>query len=136
MGHLPIFIHIMTLNKEITTLDDIKQLVDLFYGKVREDDLLADIFNGVIQDNWPAHLEKMYRFWQTVLLGEHTYYGSPFAPHARLPVQGTHFDRWKQLFIETVDENFTGEKATEAKFRAEKMAAMFQLKIEYFKHIE
>ncbi|WP_228237746.1 group III truncated hemoglobin [Allomuricauda sp. M10] len=126
----------MGQKKEIATLGEVRQLVDIFYGKVRKDDILSDIFNGVIQDNWPAHLEKMYRFWQTVLLGEQTYYGSPLAPHIKLPVQGTHFDRWKQLFMETVDENFTGEKATEAKFRAEKMAEMFQLKIEYFKHIE
>ncbi len=122
--------------RQIETLEDIRQLVDHFYGKVRQDEFLADIFNKVIGNHWPDHLEKMYRFWQTVLLGEHTYYGSPLAPHIKLPVQRTHFDRWKQLFMETVDENFTGEKAAEAKFRAEKMAEMFQLKIEYFKHIE
>src|SRR5690606_41639624 len=97
----------------------------------------TQIYTLSLHDALPiSHLEKMYRFWQTVLLGEHTYYGSPLAPHIKLPVQGTHFDRWKQLFMETVDENFTGEKAAEAKFRAEKMAEMFQLKIEYFKHIE
>ncbi len=38
--------------KEIETIDDIKILVDEFYSSVREDDLLADIFNGVIGDNW------------------------------------------------------------------------------------
>ncbi len=124
----------MTETKEIVSFEDIKQMVDIFYGKVRKDDLLADIFNGIIKDNWPTHLEKMYRFWQTILLEEHTYNGSPFAPHARLPVEGKHFDRWKQLFFETVDENFSGDKATEAKFRATKMAEMFQLKIEYFQN--
>jgi len=124
----------MPQQKEIKSLEEIKQLVDLFYEKVRKDDLLADIFNGVIQDNWPAHLEKMYRFWQTVLLQEHTYQGSPFAPHAKLPVHGDHFDRWKLLFFETIDENFYGDKALEAKFRAEKMAEMFQLKIDHFQH--
>lgn len=122
----------MAEKREITTLKEIHQLVDTFYGKVRKDELLADIFNVVIQNNWPAHLEKMYRFWQTVLLGEHTYYGNPFAPHIKLPIQREHFDRWKQLFKQTVDENFIGEKAEEAKYRAEKMAEMFQLKIEYF----
>ncbi|AEM71834.1 globin family protein [Allomuricauda ruestringensis DSM 13258] len=122
----------MVQKKEIQSLEEIKQLVDLFYGKVRKDPLLADIFNAVIKDNWPIHLEKMYRFWQTVLLQEHTYQGSPFAPHAKLRVNKEHFNRWKQLFFETVDENFHGEKAEEAKFRAEKMAEMFQLKIEYF----
>jgi len=124
----------MTNTKEILNLEDIKQMVDLFYGKVRKDSLLADIFNEVIQDNWPAHLEKMYRFWQTVLLPEHTYNGSPFAPHAKLPVKQEHFNRWKQLFFETIDENFSGDKATEAKFRATKMAEMFQYKIAYLQN--
>ncbi len=124
----------MTERKDIVRLEDIKRMVDMFYSKVRKDDVLADIFNGMIKDNWPAHLEKMYRFWQTILLEEHTYNGSPFAPHAKLPVDGKHFNRWKQLFFETVDENFSGDKASEAKFRATKMAEMFQLKIEYFQN--
>lgn len=45
---------------DIQNLEDIKTLVDNFYGKVREDDVLRDIFNNKIQDRWPAHLEKMY----------------------------------------------------------------------------
>lgn len=117
--------------RTIKDITDIKHLVDTFYGKVRNDDLLADVFNTVIQDNWPEHLEKMYRFWQTILLKERTYYGSPFLPHARLPVEKKHFDRWLELFCETVNTHFKGEKAREAKWRAYKMAEMFQLKIEY-----
>jgi hemoglobin len=62
---------------DILNLDDVKLVVDCFYGKVRQDEQLKDVFNNVIQDRWPAHLEKMYRFWQTVLLDEHTYHGSP-----------------------------------------------------------
>lgn len=115
--------------QEILTISEIRLLVDTFYGKVQKDDLLAPIFNEQIQDRWPQHLEKMYTFWQTVLLDERTYYGAPFPPHAKLPVDGTHFDRWMQLFLETVDGLFTGEKATEAKWRAGKMAEMFQYKI-------
>ena len=120
--------------KDITDIEDIKILVNNFYGKVQQDHLLANIFNEVIQDRWDVHLEKMYRFWQTVLLEKHTYYGSPFGPHARLPVNATHFKRWKTLFFETVDEHFSGEKAEEAKWRAEKMAGMFQMKIDYYKN--
>lgn len=104
----------------------------LFYDKIKQDDVLGHIFNGVIKDNWPTHLEKMYCFWQTILLSEHTYHGSPFPPHARLPVSEIHFDRWKKLFNETVYENFTGQKAEEAKMRAENMAVMFQSKIKYY----
>lgn len=115
---------------EILHLDDIKTLVDAFYAKVREDKLLGPIFNRVIEDRWPEHLDRMYTFWQTVLLGQHTYYGSPFPPHAKLPITKQHFDQWLDLFFKTVEENFEGEKAAEAKWRAAKMAEMFQMKLE------
>jgi hemoglobin len=118
---------------EIENLDHIKLLVDTFYSKIRKDELLKDIFNDIIQDRWPAHLEKMYRFWQTVLLEEYTYQGSPFLPHATLPVQKIHFDRWLTLFNETIDEHFKGEKADRAKWQGERMAIMFLSKIEMYK---
>ncbi|MDY0090289.1 MAG: group III truncated hemoglobin [Flavobacteriaceae bacterium] len=119
--------------KDITTLDDIKLLVDSFYGKIRIDILLGGIFNGVIKDRWPEHLEKMYTFWQTVLLEEHTYYGSPFLPHAKLPVDAEHFERWMKLFNETVDTFFEGNKATKAKWQGQRMAEMFLSKITYYR---
>jgi hemoglobin len=124
----------MDERKDISNLEDIKTLVDNFYQVVRKDKLLGKIFNGVIQDRWPVHLDKMYRFWQTVLLSEHTYYGSPFAPHAKLPVSDTHFERWMKLFVETIDLHFAGPKAEEAKWRAEKMAKMFQIKIDHYQN--
>jgi hemoglobin len=43
-----------------------------------------------------------------------------------------HFDRWLQLFFKTIDDSFEGQKAEEAKWRAVKMAEMFQLKIEAY----
>lgn len=122
------------MKKEIASLTEIKNLVDSFYGKVQKDDLIGPIFNNIIQDNWPEHLEKMYRFWQTVLLQEHTYQGAPFAPHAKMPLEKKHFERWLTLFFETIDEQFEGEKAEEAKWRANKMAEMFHYKIEYYKN--
>lgn len=124
----------MEKRKNISDIDDIKLLVDSFYDKVREDDFLKDIFNNVIQDRWPQHLEKMYRFWQTVLLGDHTYFGSPFVPHAELPVEKKHFDRWMKLFVETIDTYFIGEKAERAKWQGDRMAEMFLYKIEYYRH--
>lgn len=118
----------------MAAIEDIRLLVDTFYGKIRVDELLGGIFNGVIKDRWAEHLEKMYRFWQTVLFGEHTYYGSPFPPHAKLPIEQKHFDRWLKLWHETIDEHFTGAKAGEAKWRGDKMAVMFLSKIEYYRN--
>mgnify|MGYP000014324520 CR=1 FL=1 len=120
--------------KDIENLEDIQLMVDTFYGKVQEDELLQGIFNGIIRDKWEQHLEKMYRFWQTVLLKEHSYYGAPFAPHATMPIDAKHFERWEQLFSETIDAHFEGEKADEAKWRAGKMAELFLSKIEYYKN--
>lgn len=117
------------MKKDIAILDDIRLMVDTFYGKVREDETLKDIFNNEVQDRWPAHLEKLVNFWQTVLLDKHTYYGSPFLPHTKLPIDKNHFDQWLMLFFETVDENFEGKKADEAKWRAQKMAEMFMYKL-------
>ena len=119
---------------DILNIDDVKILVDDFYGKIRDNELLSPIFNGVIKDNWPAHLEKMYGFWQTLLLDVQAYCGSPFLKHAKLPIEKEHFDTWIGLFNETVDEHFTGEKASEAKWRAARMSEMFQYKLDYYKN--
>jgi hemoglobin len=119
---------------DISNLEDIKLLVNTFYTRIRENDLLGPIFNERIGDRWAEHLEKMYRFWQTVLLEVHTYSGSPFPPHAKLPVSQQHFDTWLKLWHTTVDEFFSGEKANDAKWRGDRMAEMFMYKIEYYRN--
>ncbi|KIC00370.1 globin [Flavobacterium sp. KMS] len=121
---------------DITTIEDIKLLVNTFYAKVQKDELIGSIFNEKIQGRWPEHLEKMYRFWQTILLEEHTYSGSPFPPHKHLPVDQSHFNRWMEIFTKTVDGLFIGIVAEEAKVRAANMAYMFNYKIEYFRNAE
>lgn len=119
------------MKTDISTLAQVKTLVDTFYSRVQQDDLLGDIFNSRIKD-WPAHLAKMYRFWQTVLLDEHTYSGSPFLAHAELPVNAEHFNRWVAIWQETVDLYFAGQKASEAKWRGDTMAKLFLAKIEFY----
>ena len=114
--------------KDITTVEDIRLLVDSFYGLVREDALIGPVFSSVIKD-WSPHLQKMYGFWQTILLEEHAYSGRPFPPHAGLPIDAAHFERWVSLFIQAVDKYFIGPKANEASWRAKKMSELFQHKL-------
>lgn len=121
------------MKKDIEKIEDIRLLVDEFYGHVRKDDSLGSIFDGIIQNRWEEHLEKMYRFWQTVLLDEHTYYGAPFPPHAQMPIDQKHFDRWIHIFHSTVDSLFEGELAEKAKWQGERMASIFQSKISYMR---
>lgn len=121
------------MKQDIATIQDVQLMVDTFYEKVQQDQLLGPIFESRIQGQWPKHLERMYRFWSTILLGAQTYSGTPFAPHATMPLEQHHFDRWLDLFNDTVDSFFAGPVADEAKWRANKMAELFHFKIQYFK---
>ena len=118
------------MKQDINTIEDVELMVNEFYSQVRADEMLGSIFQEKIQDHWPEHLDKMYRFWQTVLLGEHKYHGSPFVPHAQLPVELEHFERWLTLFNNTIDFHFKGERAEKAKWQGVRMAEMFHAKIQ------
>ncbi|MET4139756.1 hemoglobin [Pedobacter sp. UYP1] len=112
------------MKADIKNLKDITLFVDGFYRKVQHDELIGPVFAGAIQD-WAPHLEQMYRFWNAALFGVPGFRGNPFAKHAPLPIQEKHFERWLSLFSVTIDENFEGTIATEAKNRAQVMAEMF-----------
>ncbi|MHB1139374.1 MAG: group III truncated hemoglobin, partial [Microthrixaceae bacterium] len=64
------------------------------------------------------------------LLGERGYVGQPLLAHRavveRVPFGAEHFERWIDLFDETVDEHFCGPVAELAHGRARKMAAALQ----------
>jgi hemoglobin len=111
---------------DILTRKEVEQLVNQFYNRVRKDNLLAPVFAHV---DWPHHLPIMYNFWSSVLLGDMSYNGSPLSKHLGLPLTTDHFNRWLKLFLETVDAEFTGSVAEEAKNRAKTMAALFQHKM-------
>lgn len=120
------------MKKDIIHIDDIKLMVDTFYSRIREDEVLGPIFNDKLEDRWAQHLEKMYRFWQTILHDEHTYNGAPFPPHATMPINESHFTLWVKIFSNTVNDLFEGPIAEEAKKRGALMAAIFNSKIEHF----
>lgn len=122
--------------KEIHSLVEVKLLVDTFYSNVRKNELLGPIFESRIGIEWPTHLEKMYRFWQSILLHENTYSGNPFAPHASMPIDEKHFKEWFQIFEDTVNSLFEGDVAHEAILRAKTMAHIFQTKKAYLDKLE
>ncbi|SIR48953.1 group III truncated hemoglobin [Pontibacter lucknowensis] len=117
------------MKEDIRDEQDIKLLVDSFYAKVNEDDLLGPVFNGFAKVNWEHHLPIMYSFWSSVLFGTMAYKGQPFPKHMRLPVDRQHFARWIVLFTETADELFEGDKTKELKQKATSIAQVFQMKM-------
>ena len=111
---------------DIECRDDIAKVVDAFYAKVQEDDLLGFIFNDIAETNWDTHLPKMYDFWETMVLQGKNYMGNPLRPHLEVSEKTTmgpeQFDRWKSLFFATVDDRFAGERAEHMKNAAADMA--------------
>ena len=111
--------------KDIDNIQDIKLFVNEFYDKVRGDSLIGPIFLDKITGDWQPHLDKMYAFWNAALFGVTGYKGNPFSKHAPLKIEKEHFERWLSLFAETIDRNFEGPMANDAKSRAGLMAGMF-----------
>lgn len=84
--------------------DEITTLVHHFYRRVRQDHVLGPIFDAHI-DDWDEHLERMVRFWSSLLRRTGTYSGTPMPRHIALPgLEGPMFVRWLDLFRDTLDE--------------------------------
>jgi hemoglobin len=91
----------------------IDQLVDAFYAKIRDDDLLGPIFAERIAD-WPAHLARMKTFWRSVLHNSGEFSGNPMLKHLAIPgLELRHFSRWLDLFYATLREAEGHRAATE-----------------------
>ena len=116
-------------HSDIQTDDDIRTLVHSFYDRVQADPLLSPIFNDLEQLDWPAHLAVIVNFWSSLLLGRAAYKGHPFPKHLALPIYKEHFCRWLNLFFVSVDAQFAGPKAEEAKAKALSIATLFQHKM-------
>jgi hemoglobin len=115
---------------ERTGIDEamIEHLVRRFYDKVRDDRLLGPVFNSRIK-NWDYHLQQMFAFWSSVALMSGRYHGRPMQKHAKLPVDGRHFDRWLALFERTAHEVCPPAAAHHFIERAHRIAESLELGI-------
>ena len=104
----------------------IDRLVRTFYGKVRQDEVLAPVFASRISD-WEPHLLRMCEFWSSVALMSGIYQGSPMQKHLPLPVDARHFDRWLQLFRDTAREVCPAVAAAHFIERAERIAQSLEM---------
>jgi len=122
------------MKKEILNRDDVFNLVDVFYTKVRANELLGPIFENHISD-WPKHLERLADFWETNLFFIRKFKGNPLLKHqivdaaAAYTIDEQHFGIWLNLWFETIDQLFYGEKAEIAKNRARSMGTFFHLNL-------
>lgn len=122
--------------KDIETRQDIENLMKAFYSKALSDEVIGYIFTVVAKLDLAHHLPIIADFWEMVLFQtinfQEKYGRSPLFTHIQLnektPLKKEHFTRWLKLFDETVNQNFSGEKAELAKMRAVSIANTMLIK--------
>lgn len=106
---------------EITEVH-INRLVHTFYDNVRIDPVIGPVFHAAVHD-WPEHLDKLTRFWCSIMLAARTYKGNPLAVHFDIPIRPDMFDRWLDLWAETADSIFNPDIAQQFKATANSMGS-------------
>ncbi len=116
----------MTATHDIRTREDVTILVEDFYARVFADPLIGPIFTDVAHVDMRIHKPIMCDFWETVLFRTGSYRGNALVVHRALNEQHrltpTHFARWLDLWIATVDDWYAGPVAEHAKIQAERIA--------------
>ena len=93
------------------TADQINLVVAEFYAVVRQHPGLGPVFAAHVSD-WPAHEEKIARFWRNAILMERSYDGNPFAIHRDAgDVRAPMFDVWLGLFDSVLRRHLPAETA-------------------------
>jgi len=106
----------------------IERLVRLFYQRIQVEPVLGPIFATRVTD-WEHHIAKLCTFWSSVALMTGRYHGQPMRMHMGLPVDGTHFDRWLELFEATAAEVCPPAAAEHFIERARRIADSLELGI-------
>lgn len=105
----------------------IHDLVTRFYREVVFDDLLAPIFDEVVEVDWTFHIPNLIDYWCWIILGTPRFRGAVTATHRQLhaqqPVTPADCDRWYILWCATVDESWTGPGADKARSHARTLMA-------------
>jgi hemoglobin len=118
---------------DIRTREDCELLVRTFYGRALTDPVIGWLFTDVAKLDLEAHVPRITNFWETILLGAHSYGGGAFRPHielnAKTPLKRGHFDRWLHLWRDTVDGLFSGDHAELAKAHATRVAGAFESRL-------
>ncbi len=104
---------------------EIIALVDRFYARVRQDSLLAPLFEAHVKD-WNWHHAHLVAFWSALLRGTRRFHGAPVSRHLEMPgLSEPLFVRWLQLFRQTTADCGNPALQAEADDAALRMANHF-----------
>ncbi len=121
--------------KDIESRGDIENMLNSFYKKAFANNLIGHFFTEVVPLDLATHLPVIADFWEAVLFNTHSYRKNVMEIHQHIhqlsAIKKVHSDRWVQIFTATIDECFAGEKANLMKQRAQSIAALMDVKLNY-----
>lgn len=96
------------------TEEKIGALVEDFYGRIVHHPSLGSIFRREIDGRWPEHLEKMKRFWTSMILRTTDFKGNTLKVHLALPdIDPDMLPEWLTLWKTTVADHFSNQEAAD-----------------------
>lgn len=118
---------------DLDSVEEIFEMVTRQYSDVVQDDVLAPYFAfGPGYPDWQAHIESVADYWRHVVLLTPDYDIDVLEGHRHLHDDRAFtpelFDRWLQIFLDTVDGGWSGPNASLAKKRATGMARAMALR--------
>ncbi|GAA3033303.1 hypothetical protein GCM10010528_12990 [Gordonia defluvii] len=111
---------------DLADRDDVAALLDDFYRRAFADDLLRPVFVDIAQMDLAEHIPAITDFWCKTVLRQGTYKRNVLVPHKELQEKAqlgaAHFERWLQIWQQTVDDRHAGPNADLAKLQAARIA--------------
>lgn len=96
-----------------------------FYARVMDDPELAPVFRRRIGPfpgaGWPLHIARLEGFWRAVTGGQSAYRGQPGPAHQGLGIGAAQFDRWLEVWGETLQAELPTAEAEEMRRLAGRM---------------
>ncbi len=123
------------MKNDITSRNDIEQIIVRFYELSFLDERLGKIFKEISPLHLETHIPLVTDFWEGILLDGDKYRGNVTEKHFNVnkltTLTKTDFDNWYSYWEKAVNELFEGEKAEMAKFRARSIADIMSYKMDY-----
>lgn len=123
------------MKRDLEIREDIMIVLDAFYKQATQDPLIGYFFTEVIKLDMQEHIPVIANFWEAILFGSRTYSKNVMEVHQHIhqlsAIKKEHLDQWVQLFTQTVDQFFEGEKATLMKQRGRSIATLMDIKLNH-----
>jgi hemoglobin len=123
------------MRHEGITEDSLRDLVALFYHRIRADTFIGPLFNKAIRD-WPEHLDKLQAFWSSVMLTSGRYKGRPLPAHIAHAdkIDSRAFARWLAMWKEATEDVLDPQSAAALQKKASRIAESLSLGIQFSQH--